>query len=107
MHIEIYCEEQLPIPLNGFIEFNPDSVPPFDYLTDAVYSCDPGFRIVSGDEVRRCVGSAEGSGEWSGTAPICEGKQDKYKIELLYTIFLLNYIHGNTVWFGGGGGVFI
>lgn len=36
----------------------------------AVYMCDPGYGIVTGDAVRICMAS----GNWSGTPPMCNGK---------------------------------
>ena len=46
-------------------------------MTTATYSCDPGFGLSGGDSVRTCTGSTENPGEWTGTAPTCEGKTEK------------------------------
>ena len=66
------CEELAP-PLNGAIDYTSEMTPLFSYLTNVTYSCEVGFRLIVGDRVRTCVGSASGPGEWSGTVPICEG----------------------------------
>ena len=50
-----------------------DTMAPFDYQTTATYTCDVGFGLLGGDLLRICVGSSSGPGEWSGTAPTCEG----------------------------------
>ena len=59
----------------GVISYNSDTTAPHDFMTTATYTCnttDYGLST-SGDRVRTCVGSSAGPGEWSGTAPICEG----------------------------------
>ena len=58
-------------PLNGSIAFS-EPIPGF--MTTASYSCHTGFGLTAGDKVRVCVESSVGPGEWSGTAPSCEGK---------------------------------
>ncbi len=70
----IECDEELSAPLDAVITFSSVStLPPFSYQATATYSCAVGFRVTSGDGVRTCIGSTEGPGEWSGTAPTCEG----------------------------------
>ena len=67
------CVEELVAPGNGYIDFTSGSSPPYNYLVSVTYGCNVGFRLVNGDRVRTCVGSVTGPGEWSGTAPTCEG----------------------------------
>ena len=57
------------------ITYASDTTAPFDYQTTATYSCDSGLGLTSGDVVRSCVFSRTSSigGDWSGTAPTCEG----------------------------------
>ncbi len=71
--VEIVCSD-LTDPYNGVITYTTDTIAPFDYQTSATYSCDGGFGLLGGDLLRSCVGSSSGPGEWSGTAPIYEGK---------------------------------
>ena len=61
-------------PTNGIITFSGESS---GFMTTATYSCDPGFGLSGGDSVRTCTGSTENPGEWTGTAPTCEGKTEK------------------------------
>ena len=72
-------------PANGAITYTGDILPPYDASTQAMYSCNSGYRLAagSGDEVRTCVavghvnpGSdvvTSVSGAWLGAAPTCEG----------------------------------
>ncbi|XP_064387965.1 uncharacterized protein LOC135336171 isoform X3 [Halichondria panicea] len=72
----IECDEELSAPLDAFITFSSVfTLPPFSYQANATYSCEVGFRLSSGNRVRTCIGSTEGPGEWSGTAPTCEAIQ--------------------------------
>ena len=64
----------LPDPMNGDIEYVVDTTSTFNVTTTAMYKCDPGYSLVGGDIVRTCTGtSASPDGDWSGTAPSCEG----------------------------------
>ena len=63
----------LSTPSNGIITYTTDTTAPFDYLTTATYVCNTGYGLSGGNRVRNCVGSVAGPGEWSGTAPTCEG----------------------------------
>ncbi len=72
--VEIVCPD-LTEPTNGYIIYATDTIALFDYQTAATYSCDDGFGLLGGDLLRSCVGSSSGPGEWSGTAPTCEGKR--------------------------------
>ena len=49
---------------------------PFDYQTTATYDCANGYGLVGGNKVRQCVASSLGSGEWDGTAPLCQGSYE-------------------------------
>ncbi len=71
-HAAITCSI-LTDPSNGVITYTTDTTAPFDYQTTATYSCDAGFRLSIGYTARSCVGSTNGPGIWSGTAPTCEG----------------------------------
>ncbi len=52
---------------------------PFDYLTVAAYTCNPGYGLSGGDSIRTCEGDdSSTTGEWSGTAPACESKLDTH-----------------------------
>ena len=75
-HVGITCPP-IQSPVNGFITFSDGSVASsvFQFLTNVTYVCDTGYGLSGGDRVRTCVGSVEGPGEWSGTAPTCEGMQ--------------------------------
>ena len=70
----IMCSE-LPALENGEISYGPDSEgPDFDLNTVATSSCNEGFVLVGEDQMRTCVDVSNGpSGEFNGTAPICEG----------------------------------
>ena len=64
----------LTLPVNGGIEYSSDSTAPYDVLTTATYTCDSGFALSGGDEVRTCVSNVDSTGGvWTGTAPTCEG----------------------------------
>ncbi len=64
----------LPAPDNGQISFAVDMFAPFAYLTVAIYTCNPGYGLSGGGLTRTCGGDdSSTTGEWSGTAPSCEG----------------------------------
>ncbi len=69
----IVCPE-LPAPENGFIAFSAVSQSLLPYLTIAIYGCNIGYRLLTGDAMRSCVQSRNGGGEWNGTAPVCIGE---------------------------------
>ena len=59
-------------PINGQIHFSSDNLAPFDFETFATYSCDPGYELSGGNDVRMCDGnSVSAVGSWNGTAPSC------------------------------------
>ena len=69
----ISCEDLLN-PSNGEINFSLDNIAPFDFGTNATYSCDSGFGLSGGDAVRTCDGGGSSpNGVWDGAAPTCEG----------------------------------
>ena len=61
-------------PGNGVITYSEDSSPSLGFMETATYSCNTGFGLSGGDTVRTCVGAAGSSGEWTRTAPTCQGK---------------------------------
>ena len=64
----------LPDPENGDIEYTMDITASFDVTTTAMYRCDHGYSLVGGDTVRMCTGTSDSpAGDWTGTAPSCEG----------------------------------
>ncbi|XP_064384964.1 uncharacterized protein LOC135333878 isoform X2 [Halichondria panicea] len=67
----IMCPD-LSEPDNGFVTFAVDTSSPYDYLTMATYGCNTDYGLSSGENVRTCVLSSIGGGEWSGNAPSCE-----------------------------------
>lgn len=56
------------------ISYDPDMTPDFDLGTTATYTCAED-SILIGDSSRVCTeGDGESVvGEWSGTAPLCQG----------------------------------
>ena len=89
--LEIVCNSLLAL-ANGMITYATDTNAPFDYQTTASYSCSSGYGLSGGDRVRTCVGSSAEPGEWSGTAPTCEG-QFLSCMHCLYRI--ANLLHTN------------
>ncbi len=85
MYVSVFCVPTaitcsgLSDPTNGMVNFAVDTTSPFDYQTRATYSCNSGYGLTSGDTVRTCEGSRNGPGEWTGTAPFCEGKSKNVK----------------------------
>ena len=63
----------LSAPENGVITYSEDSSSSLGFMETATYSCNTGFGLSSGYSVRTCVGAAGSSGEWTGTAPTCQG----------------------------------
>ena len=75
IHTEITCS-QLGEPEQGLIAYSPDDDgSPYSLGVSATYSCDSGFLLQNGDEVRVCQHDGISvSGEWSGSAPECVGE---------------------------------
>ncbi len=57
-------------PTNGVITFSGATS---GFMTTATYSCDSGYGLSGEDTARTCT-SNMGPGEWTGTAPTCEGE---------------------------------
>ncbi len=68
---EIDCSD-VAAPTNGSVRYS--TTAPYQYRATITYSCDTGYGLLGGDTVRACISSSTGPGEWSGTAPTCEGK---------------------------------
>ncbi len=74
--IEITCSILEPI-VNGMIGYSPDITAPFDYGTNATYSCNDGF-FLEGSEIINCDGDGSSvNGEWADDPPQCTGKHNK------------------------------
>ncbi len=64
----------IPNPANGRIDFSPDELAFFDFLTSAAYVCDFGYGLRGNTVVRQCdTGGVGAFGIWTGSAPTCEG----------------------------------
>ena len=50
----VECPALQPIP-NGAITYGPDTIAPFDEGTVATHSCNDGFTLGAGSEVRTCL----------------------------------------------------
>ncbi len=56
------------------IVYSSNTTEPYDYETTAVYECDIGYEVTSGDSERTCTESGMNSeGIWNGTIPTCSG----------------------------------
>ncbi len=65
------------------IVYYSDTIEPYDYGTTAVYECDTGYVITSGDSERACTGHGDGRspvGEWNGTVAVCTGVINVYAL---------------------------
>ena len=71
LHSAIRCLD-IPDPFDGQIEFEVDRTAPFDFGTEATYSCNVGFVLSVGSPVRTCGGDGSSNvGEWSGETLTC------------------------------------
>ena len=61
----------LPSISNGVITYSPEIMNPFEFGTNATYSCDEGFYL-SDRPLRTCTGSGTTS-FWDGQEPECLG----------------------------------
>ena len=62
-------------PEHGRVTFDHESLAPFLPGTNATYSCDLGYGLEGGDEVRTCeMNGFSPDGVWSGMAPTCVGE---------------------------------
>ncbi len=73
----------LTAPTNGVITYTGMTSGSLGFMDIATYSCNSGYGLSGGNTVRTCTGSAGSSGEWTGTAPTCEGMQ-LIGVKLLY-----------------------
>ncbi len=62
-HAAVNCQDP------GFVQTSSRQLTGVDVGDKAIYSCDPGHLLTSGDLERVCLDS----GEWNGTVPICSG----------------------------------
>ena len=75
-------------PINGRIDFYPDTLANFDFLTTATYVCDFGYGIRGVTAVQTCVAESYGIyGVWNGTVPSCEG------VYILKYVLCINYVN--------------
>lgn len=64
----------LTVPSNGAIDFTTDMVAPYEFETEATYTCDVGHDVVQSNETRTCDGNGSTAvGMWSGQIPSCGG----------------------------------
>ena len=64
----------LSYPENGIITYSEETSLLLGFMETANYSCNVGFGLSGGDTVRTCEGAAGSSGEWTGSAPSCQGE---------------------------------
>ncbi len=58
---------------NGSITYGPDVTAPYNFGTNATYSCNMGL-FLEGDQVRTCQGDDSSvTGTWTGVTPVCAG----------------------------------
>ncbi len=67
----------LTAPTNGIIMYTEIPSGSLGFMEMATYSCNAGFGLSGGDPVRTCEGAAGSSGDWTGTAPTCEGDNNQ------------------------------
>ena len=66
--------QTLSAPENGQIGYSTSVASEATYGTIATYSCDLGFGLSGGEDVRTCEGDGFSlNGMWSGDTPTCEG----------------------------------
>ena len=70
-YTEVTCSD-LDAPENGQVSYSSSNGGPYDLGVVATYSCDDGFSLENGDEMRTCEQEGE-SGVWSGMEPKCVG----------------------------------
>ena len=61
-------------------------------------TCLPGYRLVTGRIERMCLHTAQ----WSGLAPVCQGKTQNVAIPCIITLCAVLCV--GCVFIGGGGG---
>ena len=66
----------IPNPEHGHVSFDHQPLAPFIRGTRATYSCDLGYGLDGGDEMRTCeMDGFSSDAFWSGTEPSCIGMQ--------------------------------
>ncbi len=81
------------------ISYAPDNIPDYNLNTVATYTCDDGFVLRGGNEMRTCVDAGDGSsnGRFDGVAPTCERKRMKHVCCACSTLLVrANYLPGAT-----------
>ena len=72
--------------VNGTIVYSPLGTTDhevFNYGATAIYQCNHGHVLISGDRVRTCTSNdSTPSGQWNGTAPQCP-RMFYYKIVII------------------------
>ena len=72
----ITCPSLDPIS-DGMISYDQGRAPgPYPYSTTVTYTCNEGFDL-QGDVTRQCSGTSV-TGIWSGSAPVCIGRDKIY-----------------------------
>ena len=94
--VAITCSTLDAIP-NGAIVYSPDTIDPFDFETNATYSCNEGFYL-EGESIRTCIGDGSSvSGVWNGITPVCTGMFTKLNLNNLcvqtYTCMFICLFH--------------
>ncbi len=86
-HAAITCVSLTLIP-NGVITYAPDTSSPYDFGTNATYSCNDGF-FLEGEGVRTCFGDGSNvNGDWNGSVPQCTGMLSFRSVGLAQLILL-------------------
>ncbi len=71
--VVIMCSS-LTEPTNGDIEFATDTTAPYNFGTEATYSCEEGYDVVMGNTTRTCDGDGTTiMGSWTDQTPSCGG----------------------------------
>ena len=70
----ILCSD-LPDIINGDISYDPAGDDPFPFNTLATHTCDNGYFLSNGSDVRVCGGNdSSTTGMWNGFTPTCTGE---------------------------------
>ncbi len=74
---------------NGQIIYSPDTTAPFEFDTNATYSCNDGF-FLEGSEQSVCDGDGSSvNGQWDASPPRCTRKLSILRSTLLVAIIFL------------------
>ena len=80
-------------PEHGQVSFDHLLSAPYIRGTKATYSCDLGYGLDAGDEVRTCKMDGFGpEGVWNGTEPYCIGNLSSLCLLLMMNLFLQHYL---------------